>query len=49
MKFTPEQFKTIFPANKAPTEWISALGALAVYDITTPEQVAAFCSQIGHE
>lgn len=49
MQFTPEQFKTIFPSNKTPEKWIRALGVLTDYGISTNFQVAAFCSQIGHE
>ena len=49
MQFTPEQFKTIFPANKNPDLWIPEFEVLPDFGITSPEQVAIFCAQIGHE
>jgi putative chitinase len=49
MQFTPEQFKTIFPANKNPGQWMQAFAVLSDFGITSPEQVAIFCAQVGHE
>lgn len=49
MQFQPEQFQTIFPANKNPDLWIPEFEVLPDFGITSPEQVAIFCAQIGHE
>lgn len=49
MQFQPEQFQTIFPTNKNPDLWIAALEVLPEFDVIQPEQIAAFCAQIGHE
>jgi putative chitinase len=46
---TQEQFKIIFPKNKAPESWLSHFSLLGSFGISTKEQIAAFCSQIGHE
>jgi putative chitinase len=44
-----EQFTQIFPNCKDPEGWVGLFDHLDEYNITTPEQVAAFCSQVGHE
>jgi putative chitinase len=49
MQFTSDQFRAIFPANKQPDLWIPAFFVLPDFDIKSTEQIAAFCSQVGHE
>lgn len=49
MILTEEQFRHIFPSNKNPSMWLSAFEVVQDFGISTPEQIAAFCSQIGHE
>ena len=49
MNFTVQQFRAIFPANKKPDLWIPAFEVLPDFGIQSTEQVAAFCSQVGHE
>lgn len=44
-----EQFKIIFPANKNPQKWIPEFVVLPDFGIVTPQQIAIFCAQIGHE
>jgi putative chitinase len=46
---TIDQFTHIFPHNKNPEVWLEHFDLLQGFDIMTPEQIAAFCSQIGHE
>ncbi len=43
------QFKTIFPANREPEAWLEQFGLISDFGIESPEQIAGFCSQIGHE
>lgn len=43
------QFKTIFPSNREPEAWLEVFGLISDFGIETPEQIAGFCSQIGHE
>lgn len=49
MNFTVQQFRAIFPANKKPDLWIPAFEVLPDFGIQSTEQIAAFCSQVGHE
>lgn len=49
MQFTSDQFRAIFPANKQPDLWIPAFFVLPDFGIKSAEQIAAFCSQVGHE
>ena len=49
MNFTTQQFRAIFPANKKPDLWIPAFEVLPDFGIRSKEQIAAFCSQVGHE
>lgn len=45
-----DQFKKLFPANKTPDAWVAALNAiLPKYAINTPQRIAAFLAQCGHE
>jgi putative chitinase len=47
---TKEQFSKIFPRNKTPDEWSSALDyTLFEFGIIEPEDVAMFLAQCGHE
>ena len=49
-KFTKEQIAKCAPRNKNPGELYEALAqVLPRYDINTPERVAAFMAQCGHE
>ncbi len=43
------QFKTIFPANREAEDWLEKFDLLSDFGIESPEQIAGFCSQIGHE
>lgn len=44
-----EQFTQIFPACKNPEVWVPQMDLLQDFSITTTDQVAQFCAQIGHE
>ena len=45
-----EQFKRILPKCKDPEGWYNAIGNhLEEFNIVTPEQIAMFLAQIGHE
>ncbi len=44
-----EQFEEIFPACKNPEVWVPQMDLLQDFSITTTDQVAQFCAQIGHE
>ena len=45
-----EQFKRILPKCKDPAGWYNAIGNhLEEFNIVTPEQIAMFLAQIGHE
>ena len=47
---TKEQFANMFPRNKSSEAWTNALNeVLPTYEINTPERIAAFLAQCGHE
>jgi putative chitinase len=47
---TAEQFKQLFPRAQDPTGWADAMNnVFPTYDINTPQRVAAFLAQCGHE
>ena len=47
---TVEQFSHMFPKNKNPQGWTTALvDVLPTYEINTPERIASFLAQCGHE
>jgi putative chitinase len=47
---TVEQFSHMFPRNKDPQGWTKALvEVLPTYKIDTPERIASFLAQCGHE
>jgi putative chitinase len=47
---TVEQFAHMFPRNKDPIGWTKALvEVLPTYKIDTPERIASFLAQCGHE
>jgi len=47
---TTEQFHHLFPRAQDPESWATAMnGVFPTYDINTPERVAAFLAQCGHE
>jgi putative chitinase len=47
---TVEQFTEMFPKNKNPQAWTTALNeVLPTYKIDTPERIASFLAQCGHE
>jgi putative chitinase len=47
---TVEQFTEMFPKNKNPQGWTTALvDVLPTYEINTPERIASFLAQCGHE
>jgi len=47
---TVEQFAHMFPKNKNPQGWTTALvEVLPTYEINTPERIASFLAQCGHE
>lgn len=50
MQITEEQFKELFPKNPNCKEWVEAMNdILPDFDINTPQRVAAFIAQCGHE
>jgi putative chitinase len=47
---TGDQFKKLFPGNKEPDAWASALNSvMPKYAINNPFRISAFLSQTGHE
>ena len=47
---TAEQFAHLFPRAQDPTGWAEAMNnVFPTYDINTPQRVAAFLAQCGHE
>jgi putative chitinase len=47
---TVEQFTDMFPKNKNPQGWTKAMvDVLPTYEINTPERIASFLAQCGHE
>ena len=47
---TAEQFHKLFPRNPEPQVWAEAMAnVFPVYEINTPQRVAAFLAQCGHE
>jgi putative chitinase len=47
---TLEQFTEMFPKNKNPQGWTTAMvEVLPTYEINTPERIASFLAQCGHE
>ena len=47
---TAEQFHKLFPRNPEPQVWAEAMAnVFPTYDINTPQRVAAFLAQCGHE
>ena len=47
---TVEQFRHLFPHNANAEAWVSALNdVLPSYEINTPQRIAAFLAQCGHE
>jgi len=47
---TAEQFHKLFPRNPEPAVWAEAMAnVFPTYDINTPQRVAAFLAQCGHE
>ena len=47
---TEGQFKSLFPNCKDPAGWVDAMNEVfPKYDIDTPERIAAFVAQCGHE
>jgi putative chitinase len=47
---TVEQFSHLFPRNQYAETWVNALNeVLPTYEINTPQRVAAFLAQCGHE
>lgn len=47
---TAEQFHHLFPRAQDPESWASSMNEVfPTYDINTPERVAAFLAQCGHE
>jgi len=50
MKITAEQLKAMIPGNQETEAWAKELNkAFKKYDIDTPERIAGFISQAGHE
>jgi putative chitinase len=47
---TAEQFAHLFPLNKEPEAWANSMAEVfPTYNIDTPERIAAFLAQCGHE
>ena len=47
---TAEQFHTLFPRAQDPTSWANSMNnVFPTYDLNTPQRVAAFLAQCGHE
>jgi len=47
---TPEQFHKLFPRNPEPEVWANAMAEVfPTYGIDTPQRIAAFLAQCGHE
>lgn len=47
---TTEQFHKLFPRNPEPQVWADAMAnVFPVYEINTPQRIAAFLAQCGHE
>lgn len=47
---TVEQFSELFPRCKDPDEWVSSMNEVfPKYDIDTPQRIASFIAQCGHE
>jgi putative chitinase len=47
---TAEQFAHLFPRNKDPQGWTDSMNSVfPTYEINTPQRVAAFLAQCGHE
>lgn len=47
---TVEQFKELFPRNTDPQGWVDSMNEVfPTYDINTPQRIAAFLAQCGHE
>ena len=47
---TAEQFQHLFPRAQDPESWATSMNEVfPTYDINTPERVAAFLAQCGHE
>ena len=50
MMLTAEQFKDLFPNCKDPEGWVDAMNEVfPQYEINTPQRIAAFIAQCGHE
>lgn len=50
MTITSDQFSALFPRNPEPQAWAEALNAIMPkYGIDTPQRIAAFLAQCGHE
>jgi putative chitinase len=47
---TSEQFAHLFPRNRDPQGWTDSMnGVFPTYEINTPQRIAAFLAQCGHE
>jgi putative chitinase len=47
---TGDQFRHLFPNAQDPDGWADAMNnVFPTYDINTPQRVAAFLAQCGHE
>ena len=47
---TAEQFHTLFPRNPDPELWAASMAEVfPTYEINTPQRIAAFLAQCGHE
>ena len=47
---TAEQFSHLFPRAQDPASWAESINnVFPTYDINTPQRVAAFLAQCGHE
>ncbi len=50
MLLTVEQFSHLFPRNTDPQGWVDSMNEVfPTYEINTPQRVAAFLAQCGHE